>query len=353
MANIQKRKSKKGTVTYRALVRLKGHAPESATFKRLTDAKKWISSTESAIREGRYFKSNEARRRTLSDLVDRYVEKVLPQKPRSNYEQKYQLEWWKLQIGHLSLADVTPAVVAEQRDKLLSNPTKSGKQRANATVNRYLAALSHAFTIAVKEWNWLDENPLRAVSRPSEPRNRVRYLDKEQIQRLEQACLNSTNSFLRLIFVIAISTGMRRGEILNLTWDDVDVAKRTLILRETKNDEIRVVPIQGKALKLLIEHGKVRRLDSPLVFPSQRDSKKPTKIDTSFRKAVQEAEISDYHFHDNRHTAASYLAMNGASLNEIAAILGHKTLAMVQRYAHLSEDHTSAVVEKMNKNLFG
>ncbi len=353
MANIQKRISKTGKVSYRALIRLKGHPPESATFARKTDASRWVQATEAAIREGRYFKKSEARRRTLAELIDRYKKSVLPTKPKSAYEQSYQLDWWAQELGELFLSDVTSAVLSEAKDKLLASTSKRGKQRSPATVARYMAALSHAFTVAAKEWQWIDDNPFRNVTKPREPRGRLRFLEREEIERLLSACEQSDNRYLATIYIIAVSTGMRKGEILSLTWADVDLQRGAIVLHETKNDERRVVPLQGKALEYVKDLKKIRRLDSKLLFPGSRSPEKPMKIDTSWKEALMLAGISDYRFHDNRHTAASYLAMNGASLAEIADILGHRTLAMVQRYAHLSDSHKAEVVSRMNQSLFG
>ena len=152
MATIQERKRKDGNITYRAQIRLKGYPIQTATFRRKTDAKKWAAQTESAIQEGRHFKTTESKRHTLKDLVDRYIKDVLPNKPKSKYKQTNQLNWWKDQIGIYNLFDITPALIAECRDKLLHGITYRGTKRSFATVNRYLAALSRAFTIAVKEW---------------------------------------------------------------------------------------------------------------------------------------------------------------------------------------------------------
>lgn len=353
MANIQKRISKAGKTTYRALVRLKGWPPQSATFERLTDAKKWASSTESAIREGRYFRRSESQRKTLNDLIDRYKTTVLPNKPRSSYEQYYQLDWWADQMGDYYLADITPAVLSEAKDRLLQSKTKSGKKRSPSTVVRYMAALSHAFSIAAKEWQWVDDNPFRNVTKPKEPKGRVRYLEKQEINLLREKCHESENPALETIYILAISTGMRKGEILGLTWQDVDLAKGVIYLTDTKNKESRSVPLVGEAHKLVTDLSKVRHLRSKLLFPSGGDPSRPMKIDKHWHAALAAAGIEDYRFHDNRHTAASYLAMNGASLAEIAEVLGHKTLAMVKRYAHLSHEHKSKVVERLNNDLFG
>src|SRR5688500_5470370 len=127
MANIEKRTSSKGEITYRVKVRLKGFPVQSATFERLTDARKWAQDTESAIRNGRHFKTSEAKRHTLAELIDRYIKTVLPSKPKSKGKQTAQLEWWREQIGAYALADVTPALIVQCRDKLLSEITIRGK----------------------------------------------------------------------------------------------------------------------------------------------------------------------------------------------------------------------------------
>jgi len=148
---------------------------------------------------------------------------------------------------------------------------------------------------------------------------------------------------------------MRKGEIMGLTWDAVDFQRRMITLEHTKNGERRGVPLVGLAYDALQQRSRIRRIDSPYVFPAPfRYGKEPQPIDitTAWRVAVKRAELKDFRFHDLRHSAASYLAMNGASLAEIAAVLGHKTLQMVQRYAHLSDAHTSKVVERMNEAIF-
>ncbi len=357
MASIEKRVTDDGKSSYRVKIRLKGFPVQSATFERLTDAKKWAQSTEAAIKEGRHFKTSEAKRRTLGELIDRYIRDVLPSKPKNARNQLQQFVWWREQIGTYALADITPALIAEYRDKLAGGVTLRGTQRSPATVNRYLAALSHAFTIAVKEWGWIEDSPMRKVTKPKESRGRVRFLSDEERARLLKACKESSNPYLYTVVVLALSTGMRQGEIMGLTWDDVDLNKGRAILHETKNGERRAVAITGHALEVLKELSKVRRIDCKLIFPSKeirpQKPQKPIDLRTPWEVALKKAEISDFKFHDLRHSAASYLAMNGASLAEIAEVLGHKTLQMVKRYAHLSEGHTARVVASMNSKIFG
>ena len=353
MATIERRKTKDGAITYRVKIRLRGHPLETTTFERKTDAKRWAQQTEAAIREGRHFKATEAKKHTLGEVVDRYLRDVLPAKPRSEKDQKRQLKWWKEQLGDFLLADVTPALIAEYRDKLAKGVTPRGTQRSPSTVNRYLAALSHALSIAVKEWGWLDDNPIRKVRKPKEPRGRVRFLSDDERTRLLAACKEHNNLALYAIVVLALSTGARQGEILNLTWKDVSVSRGMIVLQETKNNERRAIPLQGHALEIVKEMRTVRRIDTDLLFPSRQDPDKPLNIQNIWYGAITKADIQDFKFHDLRHSAASYLAMSGASLAEIADVLGHKTLQMVKRYAHLSEQHTAGVVARMNAEIFG
>ena len=353
MATIQERKSADGKTKYRVIVRMKGCSPQSATFERKTDAKKWAQDTESAIRDGRHFKTVEAKKHTLQEMVDRYIENVLPLKPKTYKNQKMQLEWWADNLGYHLLSDVTPALIAECRDKLLSETTYRKKKRSPATVVRYLAAISHVFTVAGNEWGWIEHSPVSKVKKPTEARGRVRFLDNDERAALLDACKESVNPFLYVIVVLAITTGMRQGEILGLKWKDVDLVRSCAVLHETKNGERRTVPIPQFAAQFLIELSKVRRIDTPLVFPGKKDPLKPIDIRNMWDDAVVKAGLEDFRFHDLRHTAASYLAMNGATLAEIAEVLGHKTLQMVKRYAHLSDAHTAGVVERMSSKIFG
>lgn len=346
MATIRERKNSEGGTRYQVIVRLKGQKPQTATFTRKTDAAKWAKTTEAAILEGRHFKTTESKKHTLADLIDRYIRDVLPdKKPSARLKQAPQLLWWKDALGHLTLADTTPAAIGEARDKLRTG-------RAPATVNRYMAAISHAFTIAANEWGWLEDNPMRKVRKPTEPQGRVRFLNDDERKALLNACKQSECEELYTVVVLAISTGMRQGEIMNLRWEQIDQKRGYIFLHETKNGERRTVPLVGHAFELIQERAKIRRLDTTLIFPSHTKPTAPIAIRRPWGDAVRVAELSDFRFHDLRHTAASYLAMNGASLAELAEILGHKTLQMVKRYAHLSEQHTSKVLESMNNRIF-
>jgi integrase len=249
--------------------------------------------------------------------------------------------------------------VAEQRDFLLTSPIPPKgrtdepdavtRMRSPSTVVRYLAVLSHVFSVARREWGWATDNPVSRVTRPKEPRGRVRYLNKDELETLLDACQGSRCTLLYAIVVLAVSTGMRLGEMLSLRWDQVDFEHDRIVLHETKNGERRAVPLLHHArdvLSKLPNNG-----PTALVFPGRKPTK-PICIHKAWERALQAAGISDFRFHDLRHTAASHLAMQGASPLDIAQVLGHRTLQMVRRYAHLSDGHVRSVVERMNGQLF-
>ena len=232
---------------------------------------------------------------------------------------------------------------------MLKGVTYRGTQRSPATVNRYLASLSHALTLAVKEWGWLYDSPIKRVSRSKESRGRVRFLSHTEKAALLEACQNSDYPYLYLIVVLALSTGMRRGEIMSLRWEKVDLDRGVIFIEETKNGERRSVPIRGQALDLIKKLQTSKKRDFGLLFPSVHSWDKPAHLRRFWEKALKEAAIQDFRFHDLRHSAASYLAMSGATPSEIAEVLGHRTLQMVKRYAHISQQHSESVVEKMNQ----
>lgn len=352
MAAIETRRSDHGKISYRAKVRIKGCPQQSATFDRKTDAKRWAEKTQAELRDGRYFPVAEARKHLFSELVERYISEVLPSRPKNAANTKRHLEFWCIRFGHLLVADITPALIVAARNDLLGQRTRRGGLRSPATVVRYLASLSHAFSVATREWHWVDDNPVLKVSKPREPRGRERFLSDQEREQLLIECQHSASLVLYPVVVLALSTGMRSGEIMKLKWSDVDFSRELITLTETKNGTTRSVPLIGLAKSLIQELAKLRRIDTSLVFPGKRGDK-PVELRRPWQQALQQAGIQNFRFHDLRHSAASYLAMNGATAIELSAVLGHKTLAMVKRYSHLSNNHTHQIVTAMNEKIFG
>jgi len=355
MATITKRISQNGESTFQVKVRLKGFPSQTATFERLTDAKKWASSTESAIREGRHFEVSEARKRTLSNLIDKYLSDEAT-RLRSKETRLVHLEWWRSKLGAYTLSDIRPALLIEARKSLFDKPTRRGSPVSPSTVNRYCASLSAVFTWAMKELQWVSDNPFFKISTFKEPEGVVRFLSNDERTALLKACRGHSQDLLCIV-VLALSTGARRNEILSLTWDSIDLSQGLLTFPKTKNGTIRHVPIRGNALSLIKEIAAERKLKDAkgLVFSGKTEhtQDKPKAIENIFKTALKQAGIENFRFHDLRHSAASELVMAGVDMRTVAEILGHSDLKITQRYAHLSRAHVDDAVSRLNDRLFG
>ena len=347
MATIIERTGKTGVKTYYAKVRVKGHKQVSATLRNRTLAKEWASRTEQEIKDGRYFKTAESKRRTLSDLIDRYLETEMPNKaPKTITDQTVQLSWWKSRFGHLRLEDVTTPMLVEARDLLGKEKDEKGKTRGKATVNRYLAALSHPLTVASNEWHWLHENPMKKVSRLKEPDGRDRYLEEKELEKLLSACRENENPYLYPLVILALTTGARKMELLTLKWKQVKWDEKRIEISKTKNHDKKSLPIVGQGVNAISLLKEMKRPDSDYIFPAKNGAQ-PMEIQKAWYRALEKSKLKNFRFHDLRHTTASYLAMNGESSLVIAKVLGHKSLNMVKRYAHLSTEIAEAALGKL------
>lgn len=327
MATIRKR----GT-TWTAVVRLTGSPARYKTFPTKEEAKNWARKIEQGIRSGE-IDSAEASTLTFSEAIKQYL-LYLPQRGyRTEAAMERTLDFWADEIGKYTLDRISPPVIGRIKDEWL-------RTLAPGTINRRLMVLSALFKWACGERGLLRSNPVKAVSKPREPRGRVRYLSEEERVRLFDAC-RSLQDYLFPLVVVACYTGMREGELLGLTWDQVDLIEGWAHLENTKNGERRRVPLRGPALDALTEWRQRNRFSQGRIFG-------PTRFNSyKWEKVLRSAGIEDYRFHDCRHTAASYLAMSGADLHAIATLLGHKTLVVTRRYTHLSDQHLGSAIERM------
>ena len=307
---------------------------------------------EVSLRDGRFFKQSESSKHTLEELVDRYLNELEISNFSSLRDYRQMLSWWKEELGHKKLSELSTSEIKQKQTELSTAYISSSRRRSPARVNRYLATLSSALSTAVKEWEWLEENPAFKVKKLREPKGRVRFLSDEERERLIEACRESENKDLLLVFLMALSTGARRMEIWGLSWEDVDLAQGAILLHETKNKERRGLALHGVVLEMLQTKAFSTAEKHGLIFPSTKKKKVPVNFRKSFLTALDLAGIKDFTWHDIRHTTASYLAMQGATSNEIAEILGHKSLDMVKRYSHISQAHSSSVLKKLNQSLF-
>lgn len=353
MGSIREITKKDGSKSYHAEVRLRGHPVERDSFRTRSLAKKWIQDTESAIRDGRHSKTAKAKRHTVGELIKRFIVQWLPKNPKSQLKQAALLNWWKDRLGHLALSDLTSSVIAEARDALLCEITTRKKLRSSSTVNRYLAAFSKALSVAVKEWEWLDDSPMRKVSKPKETPSRDRYLSIDEKDRLLAECKKSTNPYLYDLVCLSILTGMRFSELVKLEFESVDFDNRSITLRTTKNGDCRVIPLTQAVEQILKKYFFGEKKSTGMIFRSNRQNNQKGHISVrwAFQKALQDSEIKGFRWHDLRRTAGSYMAMAGATQGELMEILGHRSHAMTRIYAKFSQNHIRNILEKTGCDL--
>ena len=216
-----------------------------------------------------------------------------------------------------------------------------------ATVNREMACLRHMFTKAIS-WGYIKGSPLTEVKKLKEPPGRVRYLTPEEIDCLFAAIdqlSGGSGTYLKPIVIMALNTGMRKGEILGLKWRDLDIEGRKITIMKSKNNEVRTIPINDT---LYVELKKLsRNVHSAYVF-SHSNGEAFGSVRKSFERAVEEAGIEDFTFHDLRHTFASHLVMSGCDLRSVQQLMGHKDIKMTMRYSHLSKEHLQDAVAKLD-----
>ncbi|HSX13280.1 MAG TPA: tyrosine-type recombinase/integrase [Chlamydiales bacterium] len=254
MATIQKRKNQNGTDSYRVMIRPNDGLPTTyKTFPTFQEAKDWSIQEEARRRQGIYFPEQLKKRHTLSELIDRYLELMSSEKIKSAEDILRHLNWWKGKIGKFTLNHITPDLIAKYRKELTEGKTSQGKLRTSATANRYLASLSGVLSYGVKECGWISVNPMLRVSKLKEAWGRDRILSKEECEKLLAACSQSKSPFLLTIVVLAISTGMRQGEILGLTWNLVNLDQGLISLKETKSGHPRSIPLVGASLDGCVE----------------------------------------------------------------------------------------------------
>jgi integrase len=349
MASIKTHITKDGTPRYHVRIRMKGKKTITGAFGRLTDARRWAKKVETEIHEGRYFEKQEGSKHTFSDAIKRYCADYPVDIQRGTH-----LKRWDKVLGHCLLNNISAIDVADTLAGWARSEKQGGMGLGASTLNRHQSSLSVVFEAAVNDWGWITRNVVRDARRKREPRGRVRYLLDEERSALLKTCRESHYPHLYLIVVLALSTGMRKEEILSLRWLNIDLERGLISLLNTKNHERRSVSVRGHALELLKEHKKVRSIETDLLFPSSdpKQFKNHFDIRRAWVKALDDAEIENFKFHDLRHSCASYLAMNGATPLQIAEVLGHKSLDVVKRYAHLSEGHVAGVLEEMNKKIF-
>jgi integrase len=290
----------------------------------------------------------------MGELIDKFLAEQLPIRQHRADERniKRNLQWWKENAGFVTLDKLTPQTIAGFRSQLLARRVGRGdkaKPVTQTTVNRYLAALPSVCRWAWKELHWLPANPALSIAKGQESTGIIRFLSDDERKRLLQLCKASADPNIHCAIALSLATGARYSILRMLTWDDVAFDRWLLRFKHTKNGEPRYVPVVGPAQQVLQAHLDRDPTREGWVFKGARDDA-PADLDMAWRAIRKEAGLTGEkhcHFHDLRHTTASYLTMNGATLAEVAEALGHRTLATAKRYSHQSGEHVRGTLEGM------
>jgi integrase len=290
-------------------------------------AERIYAKIQTQIVEDKFFESDLAKQHTLSELMDRYMLEVVSHKaPRTQETNKVQIAHLLSFFGDITLDKVTPESISRYRSKRLADGVKL------QTIRYELIILSHAFNIAVREWQWVRLNPMKFIKMPRQENKIERWLTHEEQEKVLSHC----EDWLKQLVIFDLHTGLRMNELLNLRWQDVDLMRKTAVIIESKNHEKRTLPLNEVAIEVLRDTSASSRIISMEGYVFTRDGKKIAKHELQyyFKRAVKRAKIAHCRFHDLRHTFATRLAQSGIDIYKIAKLLGHKDIKTTQRYAH-------------------
>ncbi len=326
---------KRGNIYWIRYVGLDGRViRESSKESKFKDAETLLIKRRQTIKEGKQPDVRKIANFSFKELSEEYIKWA--ERQRCFKSKSYLIDQLTVAFRYMPLRRFSSMLLEQYQTERINKGNKP------ATINRFLATIKHMFTKAV-EWDMVEEETLRRIRKVKlleENNRRLRYLSKEEIQDLLDHC----DSHLKPIVTMALNTGCRKSEILNLRWDQVDLKHGFVLLDRTKNGERREIPI-NQTLKESLENlfkgtqKRPRRLDIPWVFYETKTGKNYQDVKRSFKTACQKAGIKDFTFHDLRHCFASHLVMSGVDLTTIKELLGHKTLTMTLRYAHLAPSH--------------
>lgn len=271
------------------------------------------------------------------------------------------MAWWASEIGHLTLAEIDSDHIFFAIEKLSSRSPRywagndadgkpifkaKPKPYAPATINRYVATIGALCTWCIRKRlvpkNW--EHPCRGLERTAENNERVRFLSNDERIRLLKACRESKWNKLYLLVLMALTTGARRTELLTLKWKHIDADRAEAHLDRTKNGDRKVLPLVPAVVD---ELKKFTSAPDTLIFASDRRPVQPFNFVPRWQSALRQAKIKDFRFHDLRHSCASYLAQEGATLLEIGEVLGHRQISVTKRYSHLTTQHKTKLIHRV------
>ena len=322
MATFRKRTGK-----WQARVQRSGQSSLAKSFNTKADAVKWARHTESQLDLGTL--APKAAMPLLDRIVERYLAEVTPTKKGAAQELNRGRQITRTYLGSMQLDKITSEVVSKYRDGRL-------REVSNNTVRLELAFISVVFEQCAKEWGYKVSNPVKQIRIPKPGKPRQRRLRPGEEEALLAACAERA-MYLHSLVVMAIETGMRFGELVSITWNNVDLDARTTHLPDTKNGHPRTVPLSTRAL------GAIRAV--PSGYEGRVFTGKPGSIRAAFGAAVKRSGVgSDLRFHDLRHEAVTRLFERGLNPIEVGMISGHRSMSMLQRYTHL---RLSRLIDKL------
>lgn len=340
--HIRKITLKNGESRYRTIFTKSGKALKTKTFRRKSDARLWGNRyvLEYQELEARGVKPCTI---TFNTLADEYMQWWIGK----DHDRARLVLWWENQFRETLISEITPELIREA--------LKVKKSKAPATYNKHLAVLSAILDYATLQQEeaeattqYINKNPCKEVRSLKVNNKRIRYLSDEEKPRLLRSAKDIGGLFY-LKVLMALATGMRKGELEMLRWSDIDYTRGLANLHDTKNGTARHTPIPDVILGMVKQH---RQLGNGLMFPSSTNPEKPFDYKKQWANCLKSADIQNFRWHDMRHDTASTLARDGRTLKEIAEILGHKSLASTDRYTHLCTEHKSQVLnETMNKKI--
>jgi integrase len=292
------------------------------------------------IAEGKWFEKLPGEDRTFKEMMEKYMEEHSIPNKASHTRDKSLKDHLVRFFGDLTLVEVTPSLIADYKVK------RRDEGASPRTLNYELALVSHAFNLAIKEWEWAKENPVAKVSKEKVNNQIERWLTVEE----ENKLLGSSPGWLQEIILFAINTGLRQGEILDLKWPQVDLTRKTITILEQKNQGRDTLPLNEKALNILKGRSKDRCDETGYVFHTQNRTRvSAPNLHRAFYPALKKSGIEKLRFHDLRHTFATRLVQAGVDLYTVQKLGLWKNLSMVMRYAHHYPESLRSGVEVLDR----
>lgn len=326
MASIKNR----GPFQFQAQVRRKGYPTQTRTFESRRDAEDWAKKVELEMRQRTFVDRSEAERTTFGEILERYRLEVTPDKRGWRAENSRIQQLQRHPLACRMLASLRGVDFSQYRDERL-------KSVAPKTVHLELSLMSAVFNVVAREWSIPVDNHIPRIRKPPLPQGRERRLIGDEEDRLHTAAATGRSPSLGVCITLAIQTGMRRGEIAELTWEQIDLHHRVIRLSITKNGDRRTVPLSEAA------EAAIRALPRPLHGGPLTTFHDSNGLGAAFRRACERADITGLCFHDLRHEAASRLARK-MPVATLAKVMGWRTLQMAMRYYNPTDSELVAAV---------